>query len=130
MAEKLGELSRGLSQEKTRIAKQISKIEKQIGQLVAFVQDNAGEGSALVPVRESLSALQEQREGLQAELGRLASRAAEPVALPAPNEVKTVVFDLKTLLGTDPVRAREVLRRFFKNGTIVLEPQEDATYIA
>lgn len=130
LAEKLGELSRSVNQERTRVKKQIAKIEKQLDQLVAFVRENTGEGAALVPVRESLAALQTQREGLQLELETLANRAARPVVIPTPEEVRAVVFDLKKLLGTDPVRAREALRRFLKNGTIVLDPQEDNTYLA
>jgi len=46
------------------------------------------------------------------------------------SKVQSVVFDLNAVLAFDPTRALEALRPLFKDGSIVLEPQQDGSYVA
>ncbi len=44
--------------------------------------------------------------------------------------MKQVVFDLRAVLAADPTRARDALRQLFNDGVVVLEPQDDGSYVA
>ncbi len=47
-----------------------------------------------------------------------------------PEAVAASVFDLERDLRTDPIRARQALRGVFADGRIVLDLQEDGTFLA
>ncbi len=49
---------------------------------------------------------------------------------PTPDELVERAMDLETLLGGDPLRAREALRRLFAEGEILLHPQPEDHYVA
>ena len=130
LQQKLGESARSNDKERLRLNRKLDKIEGQSTRLVTFIMDNACDAATLIPVKESLTRLQKERESIEEQLAQLEHQRDEPIELPGIDDVRRVVFNLKELLVSDPIRAREALRRFFKDGTIVLDPQDDGTYIA
>jgi hypothetical protein len=52
------------------------------------------------------------------------------VGLPSPEEILRRGRRLHDLFYGKPLRAREALRRYFKEGRIVMKPQPDRTYVA
>ncbi len=128
LAKKLGEASRSIDREKRRIEQQLDRLDRQTRKLIDFISD--ADARALVPVKEALAEHQAERERLIEELRSLDARGRQPIKLPTFDEVQRVVFDLNAVLASDPTRAREALRPLFKDGSIVLEPQEDGSYLA
>lgn len=130
LAKILGQRNRQVEQDRSRLDKEMTKVMRQIGNATEFIVDHEGDKDLLEPVKEKLVELQERRRRLQGELVRLDHIQKDPVRLPTNEDARSVLEAMQDTMTADPVRAREALRLFFKDGTVVLEPQPDRSYVA
>lgn len=126
IAERLGELARGMNAEVQERSKRLARTEARIAGLVQFIAD----GERSESIVSGLHDLEAQAKAERATIAAIEERAATPIRLPSPAEVEQLVCDLEARIAQDPLRAREELRRLLKDGRIVLEPQPDRVYLA
>ncbi len=93
---------------------------------MTFIAD----GDQSVYVRDTLRDLEAQAVTERAAIQSVKDRVNAPVDLPTPDRILERAHDLDAVLGGDPVRAREALRRMFDGQPIVLTPGEDRVYTA
>lgn len=122
----LGEFSRTMNRELSEHRGLLDRTEQRIRGLVAFIADGDRSEYVVTTLRD----LEAQARTEKAAITDLIARAKSPARLPTPEEVLTRATDLEATLAGDPVRAREALRRIFKDGRIVLHPQPDGFYTA
>ena len=126
LAERLGDLQRsGGSELKDRLERH-ARTDARIANLVGFIAD--GDGSEAV--RLALRDLEAQRRDEAGAIEHLRQQMRSPVRLPTRDEVRQRVFDLEALMTKHPIKAREVLRQFLRDGRIVLHPQPNGLFIA
>lgn len=106
--------------------KQLAKVKDQIEKLIDFIAD--GQGSPAI--RDRLKALETEAAVLRRQVKALERDATAPIALPTPEEMNALIFDLDRRLMADVSRGREELRRLFKDGVIRLNPQPGGFYVA
>lgn len=126
IAERLGEIARTSTAELRERTARLLRTEERIGGLVRFVE----EGNHSKAVRDGLMDLEAQAEAERFAIRSLKAQAGEPVSLPTPEVVLKRAQELDRVFRADPTLLRETLRRFFKDGRILLHPQPDGTYIA
>jgi hypothetical protein len=83
-----------------------------------------------VPPRSTLLDLEAQAKAEKEAIAAIVREASEPIHLPSPAQLEKGVYDIDARLHQDPLAARELLRRLFKDGRVVLEPQPDRIYLA
>jgi site-specific DNA recombinase len=126
IAERLGELTRGQGGELRELRASVEKVEQQVAKLVDFVT----EGHGTKAVSDRLKVLEREADARRKALASLEAVSANPIKLPAPDEMLRIVFDLERRLTADPVRGREELRHLFRDGRIDLVPQPGGFYVA
>ncbi len=126
VVERLGAAALDHGAELLRRRDRLAKTENKIRELVSFIAD----GNHSTYVVQSLNDLETQARDEKAAIVALEEEARVPIKLPTPDEVIARVFDLEARLAEDPLRGREELRRYFRNGTLRLEPQPDGTFVA
>jgi site-specific DNA recombinase len=126
IAEKLGDLGRTRNAEVQERRDRLGRTEKRIAGLVHFIAN--GDDSAYV--RSTLLDLEAQAAAEKAAIAEILKETAEPIRLPSPADLERLVFDLDARIAQDPLKGRELLRRVFKDGRVVLEPQPDRVYLA
>ena len=122
----LGESNRTLNRELEEHRARLGRVEQKIRGLIEFIA--GGERSEYIT--NTLRDFEAQARTEKAAITELLARAKSPARLPAPDEVLARAMDLEATLAGDPVRAREALRRLFKDGRIVLRPQPEGHYVA
>jgi site-specific DNA recombinase len=126
IAAQLGELARTRNVEVDDRRSRLERTEARIAGLVKFISE--GDHSAYV--RSTLLDLEAQAKAEKEAIAAIVREASEPIHLPSPAELERVVYDIDARLHQDPLAARELLRRLFKDGRVVLEPQPDRIYLA
>lgn len=124
--EMIATMSRTQGGETKERRKQLAKVKDQIEKLIDFIAD--GQGSPAI--RDRLKALEAEAAVLRRQVKSLERDAARPIALPTPEEMTALIFDLDRRLMADVSRGREELRRLFKDGVIRLNPQPGGFYVA
>jgi hypothetical protein len=104
----------------------LAKVKAQIEKLVDFIAE--GEGSPTI--RERLKTLETEATVLRRQVKALERDATAPIALPTPEEMTALIFDLERRLRADVSRGREDLRRLSRDGVIRLNPQPGGFYVA
>lgn len=125
-AELVGEVLRSENGEVDAITQRIQRNEGRIIRLVEELADGRGSPAIRRALADLEAHLLSDRQDLAARLA--VSRA--PVQLPSPAEIRQLIFDVEAGMQEDPVRGREALAQFFRDGRIVMEPQDDQTYLA
>lgn len=122
----LGESNRTLNRELDERRGRLERTEQRIHGLVSFIADGDRSEYVVTTLRD----LEAQARTEKAAIADLLVRAKSPIRLPTADEVLVRAMDLEATLAGDPVRAREALRRLFKDGRIVLHPQPAGFYTA
>jgi site-specific DNA recombinase len=117
--EMIATMSRTQGAEVKERRKQLAKVNDRIEKLVDFIAD--GQGSPTI--RERLKALETGAKVLRRQVKALERDATVPIALPTPEEMTALIFDLERRLMADVSKGREELRRLFRDGKIRLNPQ-------
>ena len=126
IAELLGEQGRTMTRELDERRARLDRTEQRIRGLVSFIAD----GDRSEYVVSTLGDLEAQARSEKAAINEILARAKLPARLPSPEDVLSRAMAIETIFAGDPVRAREALRRCFKDGRIVLRPQPTKVYIA
>lgn len=121
IAEYLGESNRKLSNELNERMARLARVEERIANLIAVI--SGGEQSDYI--MSALKDFEVQAKSEKAAIASLESMAMAPVVLPTPDELVERALDVESVIaGADPVAAREALRRLFRDGRVVMHPQE------
>ena len=124
--EMIAVMSRTQGTEAKERRKELTKVKAQIEKLIDFIAE--GEGSPAI--RDRLKALETEAAILRRQVKASEREATAPIALPTPEEMTALIFDLERRLMADVARGREELRRLFKDGMIRLNPQKGGFYVA
>lgn len=124
--EMLATMSRTQGAEVKEQRKQLDKVKVQIEKLIDFIAD--GEDSPAI--RDRLKTLEAEAKVVRRRVKVLERETTTPIALPTPDEMTSLVFDLDRRLMADVSRGREELRRLFRGGQIRLNPQPGGFYVA
>jgi hypothetical protein len=118
LAERLGELGRTRNAELQERRGRLERTEARIAGLVPFIS----EGDQSAYVRSTLLDLEAQAKTEQQAIDAILREVAQPIHLPSPAELERFAFELESRNRQDILAARELLRRIFKDGRVVLEP--------
>jgi DNA invertase Pin-like site-specific DNA recombinase len=126
IAQRLGEKARERTSELDERRERLGRTEERIAGLVEFI----ARGDQSTTVRKTLIDLEASAKAERAAIEALLKTAAKPIALPSPN---VALFQLKnfwSFLEAEPLRGRELLKQFFEQGRLVLQPQPEGHYVA
>lgn len=126
IAERLGDLARTANRELDERRARLERTEGRIRGLVEFI----AQGDHSQYIRDTLRDLEAQAQQEKREIEAVISRSKVPVRLPTADQILERALDLERVLASDPVRAREALRRLLAGCMIVLEPGADGVYVA
>lgn len=125
-AEMLAEMSRGHEGDLKERRNRLARTEKRIAGLVSFIADGDRSEAVVSGLRDLEAQAKEERVAIAA----IEREVRKPIALPTPDQIRTIVGDVERAVSEEPIKAREALRALFKNGTITMTPQKDGTYLA
>jgi DNA invertase Pin-like site-specific DNA recombinase len=124
IAELLGGAERANTKELREREQRIERVQARIQRLVNLLADGVDSDA----VRQELRDCESRKRMEQGALDALRHRAGTPIPLPSIDQLLERALDLSTVLHGDPIRARECLRRIFKDGRITLNPAPDGDY--
>lgn len=127
IAKRIGDATRSRDADRKRLSDEVAGIGAKLEKLVDLVLATDGAPGALL---ERMRELEAKKAATSAELARLTAAKPDALPLPSPSEIEAAVFDLETHIREAPVEAREALRRYLRDGRVMLTPQEDGTYLA
>lgn len=98
----------------------------QIENLVSFIATGARSAS----VSTKLAEFEREAKALEEKRALLQTAGSVPIDLPTAEKVMSEVFNIEAAFAKNPAGGRALLARFFRNGTIALEPQAEGFYLA
>lgn len=126
LAELLGKRSREVDADLAERRARLTRTEERIAGLVRFISE--GDHSAYV--RQTLADLEAQAKTEKRAIADARKNASKPIELPSPERVLAQCASLHALVGSEPLRAREALRKLFDGERLLVIPQPDGTYQA
>jgi DNA invertase Pin-like site-specific DNA recombinase len=130
IALRLGEMMRQSRSEIDERTAQLTRINERIQRFLTYIATtDMGNGDSF-SVRDALRDLEDQKRVVMASIKSLQAANSKPVALPSADQILARAQNLMKVLEGEPMRAREALRRLFRDGQIRLCPQADRTYVA
>jgi DNA invertase Pin-like site-specific DNA recombinase len=126
LAQHLGEAARTVNAEVEERRARLDRVEQRIGGLVRFLSEGGDSDS----VRSALKDMEAQAKAERAAIEAIKQDVARPIQLPRPEEVTACMSVLEEVMESDPLAAREQLRRLFRGGELLVHPQPTGVYEA
>jgi site-specific DNA recombinase len=126
IAQGLAKMSSSANSELATLHARLGRTEERVHGLIAFIAD----GDSSDYIRKTLQDLEAQAKSDKAAMAALKATAAKPIPLPRVQDIVNRALDLEAMVKADPLKGRAALRRYFEDGRIELEPQEQGFYIA
>jgi site-specific DNA recombinase len=96
---------------------------------LAYLVDFIAQGNVSPTIASTIRDLEAQAQQEEHSISALKARARGPVVLPTPDAVLKQGLRLGDILRGDPLRARELLLRLFRNEGVTMTPQPDGSYL-
>jgi site-specific DNA recombinase len=125
-AQRAAEEVRNRGGELAELRARLARTDRRIANVVAAIADEGKSQALSLALRDLEASATRDR----AELSTLERAGQQPIPLISPDEVIARVLDLERRLEADPGRARDELRRLFRDQRIVLELGDDRVYTA
>jgi DNA invertase Pin-like site-specific DNA recombinase len=126
IAEHLRALSKEMNAELEDRRARLQRVEAKIAGLIEFIA--TGERSDYIA--KTLRDYEAQAKQESAAIEVLVEHGTKPIELPSTDVVIDHALDLERIIETDPVRAREELKKLFEGGKLFVKPQPEGHYVA